>query len=344
MSEQVPPPVPPVSTPQPQQPRDVMHIPPAVAESAPAPSGRSGASAWWLLGVLVVAVLVMGSCALPVLMLAGGTEGVTKGGEGVAVIRIDGPIAGVGDGYGDYVTPEGFFDTLDKALEDDSVKAIVLRVDSPGGTVAASQEIARYVKECEKPVVVSSGDVNASGAYMISSQADEIWALPGTAVGSIGVIAQIPNVSGLLDKVGVEFTTITAGKNKDTGSPYRPLTKEERALIQGEVDEAYDQFIDIVAEGRNLKRSEVASLATGWTWSGERAAELGLVDHIGTYRDALDAAAEAGGITGDYDIITYDDTFGDFFRTLMGLTRVLSRLEGAVPARPDTGLRERLPR
>ncbi len=290
-------------------------------------------------------VLLVGSCALPFVMLAGdGFESVSDSGEGVAVIRIDAPIVGVGDGYGDYITPESFYDTLDQAQQDDSVKAIVLRVDSPGGTVAASQEIARYVKQCTKPVVVSSGDVNASGAYMISSQADEIWALPGTAVGSIGVIAQIPNASELLDKVGIEFTVITAGKNKDTGSPYRPLTNEERALIQGEVDEAYGQFIDIVAEGRKLKRSEVASLATGWTWSGERAKELGLVDKIGTYEDALDAAADAGGIKGDYEIITYEDEFGELFRTLMGLTRVLARLEGASPSIPDTSVRGRLPR
>ena len=173
------------------------------------------------------------------------------------------------------VTPQGFLDQFDKAEADNNVKAIVLRVDSPGGTVAASEEISMYVKDAKKPVVVTVGDVGASGAYMVASQSDKIFALPGSAVGSIGVIIDIPNVSGLLDKLDVKFTVIKAGKYKDTGSPYRALTATETALIQGSVDQVYGQFIDIVAEGRDLERSEVESLATGWAWNGEEAKELG---------------------------------------------------------------------
>lgn len=247
------------------------------------------------------------------------------GGDRIAVITIDGVIAGSGSELDGYISPLTVRDQLERAQDDPRVKAVVLRVDSPGGTIAASQEIARYVAECDKPVVVSSADVNASGAYMISSQADEIWALPGTAVGSIGVIAEIPNVERLLDAVGVEFAVITAGKYKDTGSPFRRLTKEERALIQGQVDEAYGQFIDIVAEGRRMPRSEVASLATGWVWSGEEARRLGLVDRIGTYGDALKAAARAGGIKGDYEVVTYDEP--DLGRLLRALMRLSSRLD-----------------
>ncbi|MDZ4169777.1 MAG: signal peptide peptidase SppA [Coriobacteriia bacterium] len=322
----------------------VPYATPPVTAGVAAPR-RSRAWIGWTIGIIVALALLIGSCTVPfALMMGGETSSLPRGiGDAVAVIHIDGPIAGVGDAYSGYVTPERFYDTIDRAQEDSSVKAIVLRVDSPGGTVAASEEIARYVDQCTKPVVVSSGDVNASGAYMVSSQADEIWALPGTAVGSIGVIAQIPNVAGLLDKLGVEFTVITAGENKDTGSPYRPLTDEEKALIQGEVDDVYGQFIDIVAEGREMERSEVESLATGWTWSGERAKELGLVDKIGTYEDALDAAADKGGIRGEYEVTTYDDEFGDIFGALMGLTRVLSSLEAAASG-PDTSTRGRLPR
>ena len=234
--------------------------------------------------------------------MAGPTVGSQRR-QAIAVIPIDGVIAGTG--AAGIVTPEEFLDQLDQAERDGNVKAIVLRVDSPGGTVAASEEIAIYVKQAKKPVVVTVGDVGASGAYMVASQADRILALPGSAVGSIGVITDIPNVSGLLDKLGVQFTVVKAGKYKDTGSPYRALTPTETALIQGSVDQVYGQFIDIVAEGRKLPRSEVESLATGWAWNGEQAKELGLVDEIGTYRDAMRVAAKLGGIEGDYETVTY---------------------------------------
>ena len=240
---------------------------------------------------------ILGSCVWSVSLLGkGATGGAITTGEAIAVIPIDGVIAG--SGTAGVVTPEDFLDQLDQAERDDNVKAIVLRVDSPGGTVAASEEIATYVKESKKPVVVTVGDVGASGAYMVASQSDRIFALPGSAVGSIGVITDIPNVSGLLDKLGVQFTVVKAGKYKDAGSPYRALTKEETSLIQGSVNEVYGQFIDIVAEGRKMPRSEVESLATGWAWNGEQAKELGLVDEIGTYRDAMRAAAKLGGIDG----------------------------------------------
>lgn len=302
-------------------------VPPVAAQ--PIPRRRGGAWMWWTIGIVVALALLVGSCTMPfTLLLKGdGFSGKGLGGDAIAVLYIDGVIAGTGDGYSGYVTPESFKDKLDQAEQDDSVKAIVLRVDSPGGTAAASEEIARYVKNATKPVVVSVGDVDASGAYMVSSQADEIWAMPAAAVGSIGVISEIPNVSGLLDKLGVRFQVITAGKYKDAGSPYRPLTKEERALIQGEVDDIADQFVGIVAEGRKMKRSEVQSLATGWAWNGSQAKELGLVDRIGTLDDALESAADKGGIDGDYDVVTYEKD--DLESVLGGLLGVTSRLGGS---------------
>lgn len=308
------PPYPPPGTPYPPE----TGYTPQVAMPAP-PERPKRVLIWWLLGLGVI-VAVLGSCAW--LVSLGAPSDLGTSGNVIAVIPVDGVIAG--SGSAGVITPQAFRDKLNQALDDDSVKAIVLRVDSPGGTVAASEEISMYVKAADKPVVVSVGDVDASGAYMVSSQADKIFALPGSAVGSIGVIIEIPNVAGLMDKLGVKFSVITAGKYKDAGSPYRALTPTETALIQGSIDEAYGQFIDIVAEGRKMKRSEVETLATGWAWNGTEAKKLGLIDEIGTFDDALKSAAKLGGIEGDYDAVNYDEAqFEDLLGSLIGLTRQL---------------------
>jgi protease IV len=296
---------------------------------APRPEPQRSRHGWiWAVVVLVIALSVIGSCAwLSSLAVRGGTGAKVATGDAIAVIPIDGVIAGTGSSAGGVITPQDFLDQFDRALKDTSVKAIVLRVDSPGGTVAASEEIATYVKESSKPVVVSIGDVGASGAYMVSSQADSIIALPGSAVGSIGVITEIPNVSGLLDKLGVKFTVVHAGKYKDAGSPYRALKPDEKALLQGQVDEVYGQFIDIVAEGRKLPRSQVESMATGWAWNGTEAKRMGLIDEIGTYRDAMKKAAKLGGITGTYETVTYGGTkLEDLLNSLVGIKNQLSPL------------------
>lgn len=307
----------------------------------PAPKKRRWIG--WVIAAVILGLLVLG-CIVPFAMLFSGGDFETTGfGDAVAVIAIDGVISGTGDSYSGYITPEYMRSQLEQAVEDPMVKAIVLRVNSPGGTVAASEELAEYVERCEKPVIVSIGDVGASGAYMLASQSDEIWAMPGSSVGSIGVIAEIPNVSQLLDKVGVEFQVITAGKYKDAGSPYRELSEDERALIQGEVDEAYDQFVDIVAEGRDMSRGDVEELATGWAWSGARAQELGLVDKLGTYEDALDAAAKRGGIEGDYEIITYEDPLDSIFGSLFTMSSRLDRIAALLEGQQAAGTRP-LPR
>ncbi|HET6352251.1 MAG TPA: signal peptide peptidase SppA, partial [Coriobacteriia bacterium] len=324
-------------------------VPPVYGSTAPVrlEDRRRGRRGWWIAIAIVLLLLLACGCVVPtvLLMRAGGGSKARLSGFGsdaVAVIHVDGAIAGTGDTYSGYITPEYFLDQLQQAEDDSRVKAILLRVDSPGGTVAASEEIAEYVRTCPKPVVVSIGDVGASGAYMMSSQADEIWAMPGSTVGSIGVISEIPNVSGLLDKVGVQFQVITAGKYKDAGSPYRKLSDEERALIKGEVDEAYEQFIAIVAKGREMSKADVTELATGWAWSGDKALKLGLVDKIGTYQQALDAAADRGGIKGDYDTVTYEDEFSSLLSPLMGL---VDRLGGIGDATSRTSaVRNGVPR
>jgi protease-4 len=167
---------------------------------------------------------------------------------------------------------------------------------------------------------------------MVSSQCDEIYALPTTAVGSIGVISQIPNLQGLLEKLGIEFTTVTAGEYKDTGSMYRSLDATETAMIQQEVDIAYEEFIRMVAEGRDMSEDEVREMATGWAWSGIEAQEMGLIDELGTYDDALDRAAELGGIEGSYEVVSYDEyAFEDLIRSLIGINDSLDRLGALDP-------------
>jgi protease-4 len=172
---------------------------------------------------------------------------------------------------------------------------------------------------------------------MMSSQASKIVAGPGSAVGSIGVIMEIPNASGLLGKVGVSFKVLTAGKYKDAGSPFRDLTPTETSMLQGQIDQVYGQFIDIVASGRSLPRSKVESMATGWAWNGEEAKTLGLVDQIGTYKDALRTAAKLGGITdGNYreDVYSSSDSLSTLLSSLLGIESQLKAIAAASPANP----------
>ena len=308
------------------------NTPPLAPPTYAQPPKKSGAWKWFLGAFVVLTLAVISCCGFAVASMSF-TDSSVSFGDTIALIHLDSVIAGSGDGY---ITPESFIAKLDQAENDSSVKAVLIRVDSPGGTVAASQEISMVLEDYSKPVVVSIADVGASGAYMIASKTDLIIALPTSAVGSIGVISQIPNISELLDKLGIEFTTLTAGEFKDAGSMYRSLTPTETAMIQTEIDFAYEEFIRIVAEGRGLEESEVQEMATGWAWSGTEAMEMGLVDELGTYNDALDRAADLGGIEGDYEVVDYDYLdYSDFVYSLIGLSDSLDRL-GTLGQAADT--------
>lgn len=292
----------------------------------------------WVVSGLLLVMLLFGCIGTAVMAVVNAGDGEIVGGDKIAVIPLQGVISGSSSGQSGPVSPEKYRELLQRAQDDEAVKAVVLRVDSPGGTVAASEEIATYVKELRKskPVVVSVGDLDASGAYMISSQATKIVANPGSAVGSIGVILEVANASRLMDKVGLEFKVITAGKYKDAGSPYRAITPEETAMLQSQIDEIYAQFINIVAEGRKMPRSEVESLATGWAWSGTEAKKLGLVDEIGTYQDALDLAAEIAKIDA-YDVETYEENdFGDLINLLAGVESFMRAFSASSLANPTS--------
>jgi protease-4 len=183
----------------------------------------------------------------------------------------------------------------------DRVKAVVLRIDSPGGVVAPSQEISEEVKKlaAKKKVVVSMGSLAASGGYYIAAPASIIYANPGTITGSIGVIIKLSNLQELMDKVGVRVTTIKTGTYKDIGSPSRPMTEEDKALLQGVIDSSFSQFVKAVAQGRKLPESQVRQLADGRIFTGEQALALKLVDRLGNLQDALDEAGRLGGIEGE---------------------------------------------
>jgi len=187
-----------------------------------------------------------------------------------------------------------------------SVKAIVFRIESPGGGVAAAQEIYEAVKRVRvsgKPVVASMGTVAASGGYYVACGADTIMANPGTTTGSIGVIAEVSNLKGLFDKLGIKFEVIKSGRFKDTGSPHRDLTPADRKILQSWVDDAFGQFIDVVINERGLSRRKVLQLADGRVFTGKQAQEHGLIDLLGDYEDAIRLAAELGGIEGEPTIV-----------------------------------------
>ncbi len=212
------------------------------------------------------------------------------------------------------------------ALESD-VRAILLAVNSPGGSVVPSDEIYHELQSLQIPIVVQMEEVAASGAYYLSMAADHIIANPNTLTGSIGVISTFPNAQELLDKVGVQFTVITTGEAKDFGSLYRPMTPEERQYWQQVVDETHGGFVSIVAEGRNLDEAEVRELADGRIFTGRQAILLDLVDELGYQEDAIAKAAQLGGITEEPRVIRYQkfsplsSLFGE---SLSGLSPSLS--------------------
>ena len=215
--------------------------------------------------------------------------------DAVGVIDIDGTIQ-----YdGTTCSPEGLKAQLDVAAENKHIKAVVLRVNSGGGTATAGEEMAAYVREFSedsgKPVVVSSASMNASAAYEISSQADYIYTAKTTAIGAIGTALQVTDLSGLLDKLGISIENVTSSDSKDSSYGTRPLTEEERAYYQNMVNQINETFIQTVAEGRDMTVEEVRALATGLTFTGMEAVENGLADEIGTREDAVAKAAELAG-------------------------------------------------
>ena len=247
-----------------------------------------------LFSLIVVILIAILSYALTF------TQKITTG-EKVGLIRIEGVI----------LDSTHIIDEIKKYSEDSSIKAVVLRVNSPGGAVAPAQEIYKEIIKLKKlkKVVVSLGALAASGGYYVACPADKIVANPGTLTGSIGVIMEIPNFEGLLKKIGVETQVIKSGKHKDIASPFKSMSPEERKILQSVLDDVHEQFIKAVSDSRGIEFEEIKKLADGRIFTGKKAKELGLVDALGNLEDAIKLAGQISGIKGEPQVVTKKKKF-----------------------------------
>lgn len=244
----------------------------------------------------------------------------------IAVIFVDGVItegeesSGFGGGGG--ATSRSIIKSIKEIREDDAVKAVLIKINSPGGSAAASQaifdELIKLRKDKGVKIVASMGDMAASGGYFIAAAADKIVANSATLTGSIGVIMHLANYQGLMDKVGVKSVTIKAGRLKDIASPDRPMTEEERKLLQSIVDDTYDQFLTAVAQGRKMTMAQVRPLAEGRIYTGRQALKVKLVDQLGNGEDAKAELKKLAGLDDDAKAEVYGKDQWDNFMNMFG--------------------------
>lgn len=269
-------------------------------------------------GVLLVFLLVVAS-------MLRGPEGGSPFGPRVAIVELEGIIVEVDD----------LVRELKRHRENPLVRAVVIRINSPGGVVAPAQEVHAALlrlREAGKPVVASLGAVAASGGYYIAVAADQIYASPGTLTGSIGVIMQLANVGGLMKKVGVDYVVVKAGQFKDMGNFSRPMTPDERRVLQLLLDDVHGQFIQAVADGRKLDRARVAQIADGRVFSGAQAKGLRMIDALGGLEDAVNGAATLAGLPTPPNVIPPRRRFSvvDLLRNQLGLSGE-AFLRGSLP-------------
>lgn len=254
--------------------------------------------------MVVATAIALGVIFFIVVSLAGlasGNKGTTKslpmvGADKVALVKLEGMM----------LNAAPVVEELRDYAEDHSIKAIVIRIDTPGGGVVVSQEIYNAVKNAKKEgkkIVVSMGTVAASGGYYVAAAADKIVANPGTLTGSLGVKMEFANIEKLLEKIGVKGQVIKAGEYKDVGSPFRDMTVQEKKLLQDVIDDVHSQFIEAVAEGRKLPITEVKAIADGRIFTGRQALGLKLVDQLGDLADSIQVAGTLAGIKGKPQVI-----------------------------------------
>ncbi len=252
-----------------------------------------------------------------VFMATLGEEGLPTGGPKVAVVEIEGII----------VDGAAAVRELREHADNPSIKAVVLRVNSPGGVVAPTQEIFAAIQRARKagkPVVASLGAVAASGGYYVAVAADRIYANPGTLTGSIGVVMQLANLEGLLKKVGVDYVVVKAGAYKDVGNFARTMSPEERKMLQALLDDVYSQFVEAVSEGRGLEKKDVLAFAEGRIYSGQQALALKMVDELGGFEEAVEAAGKLANISGRPKLVypRKKFSFRDLMESRLGLAGV----------------------
>jgi protease-4 len=249
---------------------------------------------WIGLGVIVGLLIFFFSILFFIGRISGRSSRFTFG-DKIAIVEIKGIIA----------QSSGIIEEIHQYQEDEGVKAIILRIDSPGGGVAPSQEIHREVLKAKskKKIVTSMGSVAASGGYYIACASDLIVANPGTITGSIGVLMEFTNIEELFKKIGVKGVVLKSGEHKDIGSPLREMTPEEKKIIQNVIDNVHQQFIQAVAVGRKMDQAKVTQIADGRILTGEQAKQFGLVDQIGNLEDAIDLVAKMLKIEGKPNIL-----------------------------------------
>jgi protease-4 len=278
------------------------------SNSSPQKKKRSSISYILILLALLTAILVSAA----VILYGCGIGGDLVNSQKVAVIYVQGTIltGNVPSGLG-YATSEEISENIRSAVADKNVKAIVLRINSPGGSPAAAQEIVEEIKKAQThgiPVVISMGDIATSAAYYISAPANYIIANPSTTTGSIGVIWVFQNMSASYKENGTDYQIVKSGEMKDMGSPWRGLTSAEKEYANTVVMEVYDNFVTDVSKGRNMTTSDVKALADGRIYTGATAKQLGLIDGFGDLYDAIDKAAKLGGVTGEPKVVYMNRT------------------------------------
>ncbi|HOW54816.1 MAG TPA: signal peptide peptidase SppA [Syntrophorhabdaceae bacterium] len=250
-------------------------------------AGRTGKKVFLII-IIVAAVLFF-------LFSMSGVFISSTGGDKIGIVEIEGTIADLKDVMADVV----------RFKEDDSIRAVIVRINSPGGAVGPTQEVASELKKlrAKKKVFVSMGSVCASGGYYIAATGEKIYANPSTITGSIGVIMQQTVVEDLMKKIGVQNNTIKAGSMKDVGNPFRKMTDSERQYLQGIIDSIHEQFIKDVAEGRKMPLENARKLSDGRIYTGLQAKEAGLIDGIGTFYDVVDEMKKAVSIKGKPELV-----------------------------------------
>jgi len=232
---------------------------------------------------LLFMLFFVGIIVVPMLLSRAETAGAN-----VALIKLEGMIVTSAEGFDGNAVAEDIIELLDNAQQDEAMKAVVLEINSPGGTPVASEAIARKVRETDKPVIAVIKDMGTSGAYWVASAADMILASRLSVTGSIGVIGSYVDFSGLMTRYNVTYNRIVSGAYKDTGSPFKTLTADEKQLFGNMVSEMHRIFIDEVANNRQMSRENVSKLATGFVFLGDEAVRNGLIDRIGDVEDAYD--------------------------------------------------------